>query len=617
LNSVRPTLANKYFIEKVHILQNKFHDLIDKYTLQLEIDNKTFNTIGYVRIVFVIIMAVCVFFLFSNWFSIEIFLLSLVVFVINIVFWIYHYKLDDKIKYGKGIVAICNEHISRITGKWRSFQDNGDEFVDESHPYACNLDIVGAKSFFQYLNTTHTWHGRQRFASDLTNPTYDISKLQERQKAIQELSQNIEFTSTIQYYLSHIKTSSIEVQLANELSDSQSFLRHRVIGYIIRYGSIISCALFLSGLIMQHWWLGLAGFLMTIVQSIICLKGRQFNPIKYLGVMNHISYKELNKYVTAMNFIINHEFSTRELNRIKSQLHEALMAVKSLEKISNMLNFKYNPILYFFLKYFLSWDNRVALMLEEWKYKYHCQGGVWLDVIGEFESLVSFSHFPNVCKNTILPDIIESDKNIIKADNLGHPLIPNINRVGNDICMENEIFIISGSNMSGKTTFMRTVGCNLVLARAGSFVCADKMVCTFFDVFTSMRINDSLDQGVSTFYAELKRIKRIIEMAQCEDQRLIFLIDEIFKGTNSADRLMGAEAVIKQLNTLGVVGMISTHDLELCNLASIHSRIKNYSFTELYQNDSACFDYKIKKGSSKATNAKFLMEMLGLGTAQD
>jgi DNA mismatch repair ATPase MutS len=233
----------------------------------------------------------------------------------------------------------------------------------------------------------------------------------------------------------------------------------------------------------------------------------------------------------------------------------------------------------------------------------------WFLALGEFESLLCFSNLPNVCGNTCLPDLTTGK--IISAKEMGHPLIPNASRVNNDVSCNNNIFIVSGSNMSGKTTFLRTVGINLVLCRAGSFVCSKQMRFSAMEIMTSMRIVDDLNEGVSTFYAELKRIKAIIEFSK-QTPDMIFLIDEIFKGTNSVDRLIGAKTVLSKLNEMGAIGIITTHDLDLCDIVSQYPRQKNYSFSEYYHDDEIHFDYKIKPGKSTTTNAKYLMKMIGI-----
>ena len=230
--------------------------------------------------------------------------------------------------------------------------------------------------------------------------------------------------------------------------------------------------------------------------------------------------------------------------------------------------------------------------------------------LGAFESLISFANLPRVCSNTAIPSCTE-EKNYFEAKNLGHPLILNESRVSNDFKSNNNVFIISGSNMSGKTTFMRTIGINLVLAKAGSFVCAEGLKFSNMDIVTSMRIIDDLNEGISTFYAELKRIKMIIDVAHSNENTL-FLIDEIFRGTNSVDRLKGAEEVLRELCATKVSGLITTHDLQVCDLESEFSNIINLSFSESFKEDEMYFDYKLKNGKSKTTNAEYLLRKVGI-----
>jgi DNA mismatch repair ATPase MutS len=210
---------------------------------------------------------------------------------------------------------------------------------------------------------------------------------------------------------------------------------------------------------------------------------------------------------------------------------------------------------------------------------------------------------------------IDNSKLKVKADSLGHPLINSDIRILNDIDMDNNIFIITGSNMSGKTTFLRTLGINLVLAYSGGPVYANKMSCPIVSIYTSMRVTDDLKNGISTFYAELLRIKDIINEAK-ENKNMIFLIDEIFRGTNSIDRILGAKNVLANLNKLEVIGAITTHDLELCVLDK-YNRIKNYHFSEEYKDNKIHFDYKIRLGRSTSTNAKYLMKLVGIEILDD
>lgn len=198
---------------------------------------------------------------------------------------------------------------------------------------------------------------------------------------------------------------------------------------------------------------------------------------------------------------------------------------------------------------------------------------------------------------------------------MGHPLINEKERVVNDFALEDQICIVTGSNMSGKTTLLRTIGVNLVLAYAGAAVCAKGFTCSILDIFTSMRINDDLNSGISTFYAELLRIKTIIEYSK-KKQPMLFLIDEVFRGTNSRDRVTGAKNVLMNLNKGWIIGLISTHDFELCDFENdVSGRIFNMHFTETYTDGEIRFDYKLREGRCKTANAKYLMKMVGIEIA--
>jgi len=599
-------------------MQAKYENIITKYKTQLEQDSKLFDRLGYAKILAILILIVCITLLFASGFAVLVILAAITFFVASVVLWVWHYRLDNKVRYAKGIIAICNKHINRITGEWAKFDDIGREFIDFSHPYACDLDIVGAKSFFQFLNTTHTWHGRQAFAGDLLRPSYTITEIKERQEAITELSKDIDFANDTQYYLSQMGASLLEAELVEALTDNAPLKLRlaggsrskwaRAVKFLISFIPVATVVLLMAGAIFQIRPLFGAGVVFAIVQAVLWYVEK--NVIyRYLGLMDRLPYK-LGKYVKVIDILTNRDFSSAKLNQIKSKLAVASEAVKALESISSKLSFRSNPLVYIALNILLLWDIHCAFLLERWKAKYSYLAGQWFAAIGEFESLVSFSHLPNVCGSVCLPMVSEGGKEL-DATGLGHPLLSNSSRVSNNVRFDNNIFIISGSNMSGKTTFMRTVGVNLLLARTGSFVCASEMTCSRFDIITSMRVADDLNEGVSTFYAELKRVKLILDMAK-ENPNLIFLIDEIFKGTNSVDRLAGADAVISKLERLNAAGMVSTHDLELCKLAGLHDRIINYSFCEHYQDGKIHFDYIMRKGQSKTTNARFLMEMVGI-----
>ncbi|MCL1918521.1 MAG: DNA mismatch repair protein MutS [Peptococcaceae bacterium] len=588
-------------------MQNKFLVLIKKHESYLKRMDRIFNNIGRVKVLLVLFVGFIGYLLFSKQFPLEIILLFSLTLIVLVGLWIYHAKLGNKMDYSKGMIAICQQHIDRITGKWAAFRDIGSEFVDDDHAYACDLDVVGKKSLFQFLNTTQTWHGRQAFAKDLLRPAYKRSELQKRQEAIAELSTDIEFSGKMQYYLSKTGMES-SAKLNETLHNKTEFIKSKVFKILLTYVPMLTLLFIIVGLALQLTTLYFLGAFMAGMQAIVWGLGAA-KIQNYLGIMTQLPHK-LDAYAEAIDILTSKNFSCEPLKQIQKKLNEAAQAIKDLNKIANRISIKHNFLIYFIVNIFLLWDYGCVFAFQGWKRKYADRTEEWFSAIGEFESLLCLSHLPNVCDTTCLPTLNEKGCSM-EAQALGHPLLLNESRVNNEFNFNDTILIISGSNMSGKTTFLRTVGVNIVLARSGGFVCAEKMCVSLFDIVTSMRITDDLNEGISTFYAELKRIKKIIDFAK-EHAGMMFLIDEIFKGTNSVDRLTGAKTVIEKLNDLGAVGLVSTHDLELCELTSYYKRMKNYSFSEHYEEDRICFPYKIKQGKSNTTNAKYLMNMVGI-----
>jgi DNA mismatch repair ATPase MutS len=249
--------------------------------------------------------------------------------------------------------------------------------------------------------------------------------------------------------------------------------------------------------------------------------------------------------------------------------------------------------------------------LRKWTDKYGDLVRTYLETAADFEVISSLATISHLNSKLCYPTF-SKDNTKIHATSLGHPLIETSERVYNNASFNNNIFIITGSNMSGKTTFLRTIGINLVLAYSGAEVCAEGFECGLLKIFTSMRISDDLSKGLSTFYVELTRIKTILDFLP-KAEPMLFLIDEIFRGTNSNDRIIGAKTVLRNLNKPWCCGLISTHDFELCDLEDIdEGKIKNYHFREDYIDNKIHFDYKLRSGRSDTTNAKYLMKMIGI-----
>ena len=590
--------------------KERFEQQINKYEEMLTVQNRTFKTIGYIKLLHVLFMGWLIYLIFSDAHMTSL-IISGIIAAFLLLFWIYHEKLKKEINYAKGIITINQRHLDRISGNWSGFSDIGSEFVNHDHPYASDLDMVGKKSIFQFLNTTQTWHGRQKFAADLLHPTYSDDEIVQRQEAIAELSEDVPYSNHIQYQFTQIGVHGAAKFLAKRLENETPFIKHHFLKLLVLYAPLV--ILLFLGFTFLTGLTALYPIAMLLVScQLLAWVLSFFKTTNYLEDVTHLSYN-LDEYSQVVQTLEHRNFKSEKLKEIQQQLVNseisATLAIKALARISTRASLKRNVVPWLILNITLLWDLTTAIQFESWKKKYAMYAESWFVSLGEFESLLSFSHLPNVTSLACVPTIVQNKT--VEAKELGHPLITNEKRVHNDVACKNNIFIISGSNMSGKTTFMRTVGVNLVLARAGSFVCAKALNFSQLELMTSMRIADNLNEGISTFYAELKRIKGIIEMARTQPD-MMFLIDEIFRGTNSVDRLIGAKTILEKLNELGVVGMITTHDLELCEIEKMASRIKNYSFSETYTENEIHFDYKMRAGISTTTNAKYLMKMMAI-----
>jgi DNA mismatch repair ATPase MutS len=292
-----------------------------------------------------------------------------------------------------------------------------------------------------------------------------------------------------------------------------------------------------------------------------------------------------------------------------------LTAFKKLGAICQAYNIVYNPLIHQVLSGILLWDYQLAHSVSKWKKSYGKQIKAAFDGIYEMEFLLSLSVLPKI-RNTVPADINQrsDDAPHVEAAGVYHPLISAEKVVSNDAGLTAGVTIITGSNMSGKTTFLRTVAINLALAYIGAPVCADSFSAGYMRLFTSMRVMDDVANGISTFYAEILRIKTMVEFKEKHpDEPMLCMIDEIFKGTNSADRIVGAREAVMCLAGAKSMVVVSTHDFELCSIEDReHNPAVNYHFEEYYEDDKLMFDYRIRNGRCTTTNAQAILRMAGI-----
>lgn len=512
-------------------------------------------------------------------------------------------------------LVINREYIDRMGSGWMEFSDCGQEFVDSANPYTSDLDIFGPKSLFQWINIAKTYYGRLTLRNFLEKPDKSISAIEMRQSAVKELSKKLDFCQELQSegMLSKGVGSNPEKLLEYAEDQTARFKNKKLqnLFYILPASLILTFSLWLLGGPVPLF----IPLLLLVLQMIIFAAGY----IKNSEIVNAVYglRKHLGAYVNLLMLIEREDFEDRYLSELRGRLFKkngsepASASLRRLEKIANAVDIKYSTVLHFILNIFTLWDYHCVFTLEEWKSLYGKQTRQWLETAGYVEALASLAVIGHMYPEWAYPAFSQAGLKFT-AKGFGHPLIPKDECVRNDFEIHKGTCVITGSNMSGKTTLLRTVGINLVLAYAGGPVFAEKLECAVMDIFTSMRVHDDLGSGISTFYAELLRVKMIIDHSK-KKLPMIYLIDEIFIGTNSYDRTTGARSVLKNLNKSWIIGLISTHDFELCDLEEEKgTNVKNYHFIETYSNNEIMFDYKLRPGRSRTRNARHLMKMVGI-----
>ncbi len=598
-----------YDPEQEYLLREK------KYKEQFEKDKQQFNALSNLRLVAFLGIITGAVFLYLSYY-----ILGSVLFVISLVSFIILIVMHEKVKVSKekalSLVEINQKALGRIKGEWVEFEDKGEEFIDQKHPYSIDLDIFGQASVFQWINTTVTPMGRKLLKGILTNPLKDRVKIKERQDAITELSDKLDlrqqFLSEGSFDVKEMKDPDDLLEWAN---NKNPMFRYAWVGWGVKILTALTVvSIFLPFLSFGFFlYMTIPLLLIQAILFIVKLK-YYFNVFEVAG-----RYKDqisvLQKLLTVIE---NESFESRHLKGIKEGLTHKKGSttsgeIRELSVIVDMMSFKYSPAFYLLLNLIFLWDYHCMVLLERWKEQSGHNIGKWLDAVGRFDELISLANVRYDNPEWCIPQITNK-KHFFSAKGMGHPLLPKGSRICNDLDINGfgNVLLITGSNMSGKSTLLRTVGLNLILACTGVPVCAIDFKCSVMDVYTSMRVNDNLEKKISSFYAELLRIKTIIEAAST-DNSLLFLLDEVFRGTNTRDRHAGASAVLRKLSKMGAVGLVSTHDLELGELENDKDMyLRNYHFVESYDNNRIVFDYKLYPGVSKTTNAIYLMKMVGI-----
>lgn len=528
-----------------------------------------------------------------------------------------HSKVRSRICETKKRIFIVKKFISRFNGGWIKYDDDGREYLDDEHPYVNDLDIFGAKSVYQYINATKTPSGKRKIIDLLKGNDISKEKILNRQRGVNDISKRVEFCFKIAKSDDVVVSVEDHHRMLSYSNEEDKPFRISEIHRLVNLIGVIQASVLFVAFLLDFNYAKICA-LIFIVANGLAAGWAYFKTTEISQKVSKLK-KGVESYSECIKAISEEEFEDENLIRMKNKLIEdkinMITALKDLEKIINRIELRNNLVSFIVYHIILLGEYRWYAMYTTWKKRYRANLEPWLDIISEFECMVSFATINQTNSKTSIP-VISGKNSILRFRELGHPLISEPSRVCNSVDMNNKIFVITGSNMSGKTTFLRTIGVNLVLAYCGSSVCSSEFECSIMDINTSMRVRDDLNEGLSSFYFELKKIKRIIDNGR-RDINMIFLIDEIFRGTNSRDRIFGAEKVLRELDLEKVIGGITTHDFELCRSSRSNPRVFNYHFNEYFEEDQMKFDYKIKPGSADTANARFLMKMVGINVEED
>jgi hypothetical protein len=520
-----------------------------------------------------------------------------------------HLKCMEQQKEAERFGKINRQELDGINGDHSAYQA-GEQYIDPKHGYTSDLDIFGTHSVFRYVNRTVSPSGSRMLAAWLSRAA-STPEIEYRQEAVKELAGKIDWRQSMQCVsLKHEKIDADLPDFLHWLQQEAVLSAKRRLLPVMRILPWITSA-YTAGACMG--WLPVGGvWLLVSVHLIISMMVVKKVNILHRQVSRKVAF--ISTYADLISLFVGAGFTSPRLAMFREIFvnGKALEHIRALsnriKRLDYRLNMMFIPVnlLFFF-------DCRHLLWLEKWRTDNGRKLPEWFDVIAETEALSSFANLLFNNPEWTMPEI-KDGYFTLKAVNAGHPLILAKERVCNDFLLEGEgkIAVVTGSNMSGKSTFERSIGVNTVLALAGAPVCAERFAVTNCRLYTCMRIADNLEERTSSFYAELKRLKQLIEIGR-NGERVFFLLDEVLRGTNSRDRQIGSMALVRQLARQHVSGIIATHDLTLGELETeLPDNVYNAHFDVQINGDDMSFDYRLHRGICTSLNASILMKKIGI-----
>jgi hypothetical protein len=521
--------------------------------------------------------------------------------------------------------------IARLDHKWKGKGQSGSRFQNENHPYSADLDLFGTGSLFELLCTARTHAGEDKLASWLLAPA-SPDEIRARQEAVAELRGQLDLREQMVLLASNV-TSAADFATLIAWGESPALLVPTWLGFVALALSLFSFFTVVSwialvfgvsaneapgGSLIASGGVYLPLFALLLQSGFVLWHRERIHQV--LRTVERRA-RDLGLLASLLAVLERAPFASALLRRLQSDLQRTtrgergLMPSRRIARLGNLIelldsrrNQLFAPIALLLL-----WGTQIAYAIERWRAESGRAIGQWLSAVGEFEALCALAAYSYENPDDPFPEVV-SDGPLYDACELSHPLMPRAVMIPNDVHLSGElcVLVVSGSNMSGKSTFLRTIGVNAVLAQAGAPVRARQMRLSPLAIGATLRIQDSLQEGRSRFYAEVLRVRQVVELTRGK-LPLLFLLDEIFAGTNSHDRRLGAEAVVAGLVRGGAIGLVTTHDLSLTHIVDqLAPRAANIHFADRFESGVMKFDYRVHEGVVRHSNALALMRAVGL-----
>lgn len=524
----------------------------------------------------------------------------------------YHLDLKDKRRHLEAVLSINELELKALSGDSSGYP-NGDQFVNPNHPYTFDLDIFDDGSIYQFLVRCGTLEGRRALAKRLQDPELDIATIKERQAAVKEIADKLKWRQD--FYAYGLLSGENDGDKDRILTWMKS--KDRLMNGFYNAMRFVLPALSIAATVL--WIMDYMTFMQLVIFSALPFGviGTRVKAVNALTEQLSKNHELISNYAGLIQSIEDLNLKSSELLRLQNMLKtdelRASQQFNSLSAIINAFESRNNVIMGVLLNFLLAWDIQCLHRIEKWQDQFASEATQWFDAIAEFEV---YSSLGNLHYNKPHFTFAEPDANgpVLQLDEAGHPLLSADDCVNNSFGIKNQgdFAIVTGANMAGKSTFLRTVGVNLVLAMAGAPVNAKQLKFRPVTMYSSMRTSDSLQKNQSYFHSELLRLKALVDHLQTGAPTFIIL-DEILKGTNSKDKASGSKAFVDRMIGLKASGIIATHDLSLCELENKYpEQVQNNSFEVDIEGDQMVCDYKLRDGICQNMNATFLMENMGI-----